>query len=89
MKSSVIPSTKNSCSGSPLIFEKGRTAIAGGLPLEFASSEESGSDFTDAINKEPDGKRVAERARGATAYRYMSAPDDITEKFLKQVKKNY
>ena len=34
MMSSVIPSTKNSCSESPLIFAKGNTAIAGGLLSE-------------------------------------------------------
>jgi hypothetical protein len=32
--SSVIPSTKYSCSESPLMFAKGRTAIAGGFSVE-------------------------------------------------------
>ena len=44
MISSVIPSAKYSCSGSPLIFVNGRTAMAGGF--EFPSSigsETSGS----------------------------------------------
>ena len=41
MISSVIPSTKNSCSGSPLIFVKGSTAIAGGLLSEFIFSSDS------------------------------------------------
>tara|TARA_B100001142_G_scaffold330275_1_gene397535 strand:- start:10269 stop:14726 length:4458 start_codon:yes stop_codon:yes gene_type:complete len=46
-------------------------------------------DFTDAINAVSDGKRVADRIRGVTSFRYMTAPDDITEKFLKQAKKKY
>ena len=46
-------------------------------------------DFTDAINRVDDGKRVAERIRGVTSFRYMTAPDDITENFLKQAKKKY
>ena len=41
MISSVIPSTKNSCSGSPLIFAKGNTAIAGGLLSETIFSDEA------------------------------------------------
>ena len=40
MISSVIPSTKNSCSESPLIFAKGKTAIAGGL-FEFVLSSDT------------------------------------------------
>ena len=36
-----------------------------------------------------DDKRRADPKKGATPYRYMSAPDDVTEKFLKSVKKKY
>ena len=46
-------------------------------------------DFTTAINEIDVEKRKAERAKGTQAYRYMSAPDDVTEKFLKDVKKKY
>ena len=46
-------------------------------------------DFTTAINEVADGKRKAERVKGANPYRYMSAPEDVTEKFLKEVKKKY
>ena len=45
--------------------------------------------FTEAINEVSDGKRVAERSKGAQSYRYMTAADDITEKFLKMAKKKY
>ena len=43
MMSSVIPSAKYSCSGSPLIFEKGNTAMAGGLSSVDLSSITSGA----------------------------------------------
>jgi len=46
-------------------------------------------DFNASILSVPDGKRKAERTKGAPAYRYMIAPEDITEKFLKQAKKKY
>jgi hypothetical protein len=46
-------------------------------------------EFNASILSVPDGKRKAERVKGAPAYRYMIAPEDITEKFLKQVKKKY
>ena len=46
-------------------------------------------DFNAAILSVPDGKRKADRTKGAPAYRYMIAPEDITEKFLKQAKKKY
>ena len=46
-------------------------------------------DFTTAINKIDAKKRKLKRSKGTTAYRYMSANDDVTEKFLKQVKKKY
>jgi hypothetical protein len=46
-------------------------------------------EFNASILSVPDGKRKAERVKGAPAYRYMIAPEDITEKFLKQVKKKF
>jgi len=46
-------------------------------------------DFNIAIRETTDGKRKAEPKKGATPYRYMSAPEDVTEKFLKSVKKKY
>ena len=46
-------------------------------------------DFNIAIREIADGKRKAESKKGATPYRYMSAPEDVTEKFLKQVNKKY
>ena len=46
-------------------------------------------EFNASILSVPDGKRKAERVKGAQAYRFMIAPEDITEKFLKQVKKKF
>jgi hypothetical protein len=46
-------------------------------------------DFTTAINKVDAGKRKAERLKGVSPYRYMSDNDDVTEKFLKNIKKKY
>ena len=46
-------------------------------------------DFTRAINETADKKRVAQRIKGLSSYRYMSAPEDVTEKFIRQVKKKY
>ena len=46
-------------------------------------------DFNIAIREIADGKRKAEPKKGAIPYRYMSAPEDVTEKFLKSVKKKY
>jgi len=46
-------------------------------------------DFNIVIREIADAKRKAEPKKGATAYRYMSAPEDVTEKFLKSVKKKY
>jgi hypothetical protein len=46
-------------------------------------------DFTTAINEVADGKRKTERVKGAHPYRYMSATEDVTERFLKGVKKKY
>ena len=46
-------------------------------------------DFNIAIREIADGKRNAEPKKGAARYRYTTAPEDVTEKFLKQVKKKY
>ena len=46
-------------------------------------------DFTAAINDVKVKKRKAEEMRGKRSYRYMSANDDVTEKFLKYIKKKY
>ena len=46
-------------------------------------------DFNAAILSVPEGKRNAERSKGAPAYRYMIAAEDITDKFLKKAKKKY
>jgi hypothetical protein len=46
-------------------------------------------DFNIAIRDITDAKRKAEPKKGATPYRYMSAPEDVTEKFPKSVKKKY
>ena len=46
-------------------------------------------DFNIAIREVSDAKRKAESKKGATPYRYMSASEDVTEKFLKSVKKKY
>ena len=46
-------------------------------------------EFNEAIRSVPDGKRKAPSKKGLIAYRYMSAPEDVTEKFLRSVKKKY
>ena len=46
-------------------------------------------DFTTAINDVKLKKRKAEEMRGKRSYRYMSANDDVTEQFLKYIKKKY
>ena len=45
-------------------------------------------DFMAEINDIKDKKRVLEKKKGATSYRYNTAAEDITEKFLKYVKRN-
>ena len=46
-------------------------------------------DFTTAITEVSDEKRRAKGKKGTNPYRYMTAPEDVTEKFLKDVKKKY
>ena len=46
-------------------------------------------DFTTAITEVSDGKRRLEGKKGAKPYRYMTAPEDVTEKFRKMAKKKY
>ena len=46
-------------------------------------------DFTTAITEVADGKRREKGKKGAKPYRYMTAPEDVTEKFLKIAKKKY
>jgi len=46
-------------------------------------------DFNIAIREIADGKRKAESKKGTTPYRYMLAPEDVTEKFLKKARKKY
>lgn len=46
-------------------------------------------DFTTAINDVKPKKRRADKVKGQQSYRYMSGNDDVTEKFLKNVKKKY
>ena len=45
--------------------------------------------FMAAINDVKEKKRVAEKKKGVSAYRYTFANEDVTEKFLKYVKKKY
>ena len=56
-----------------------------GVLRSWSTNEE----FNIAIREITDAKRKAEPKKGATPYRYMSAPEDVTEKFLKSVKKKY
>ena len=56
-----------------------------GVMRSWSTNEE----FNIAIREITDAKRKAEPKKGATPYRYMSAPEDVTEKFLKSVKKKY
>jgi hypothetical protein len=46
-------------------------------------------DFNIAIREESESRRKLEVASGQSSYRYMLAPEDVTEKFLKSVKKKY
>ena len=101
--SSILDRQVNSTLDGYIIIEKGQNSDILTIYLQTELYDEyyfqyknsvmrawsTNSDFTDAINTVADGKRVADRVKGTTTYRYMSAPDDITEKFLKQVKKNY
>ena len=45
--------------------------------------------FNLEIQKVNDSKRKAEQKRGQSPYRYMIAPDDATEKFIKKIKKRF
>ena len=56
-----------------------------GVLRSWSTNEE----FNIAIREITDAKRKAEPKKGATPYRYMSAPEDVTENFLKSVKKKY
>jgi len=56
-----------------------------GVLRSWSTNEE----FNIEIREITDAKRKAEPKKGATPYRYMSAPEDVTEKFLKSVKKKY
>ena len=56
-----------------------------GVMRAWSTNEE----FNIAIKSTPDGKRKAEAKKGSIPYRYMSAPEDVTEKFLKAAKKKY
>ena len=46
-------------------------------------------DFNSAILEIAAGKRMAESKKGSASYRYMLAPEDVTDKFLKKAKKKY
>ena len=101
--SSILDKQVNSTLDGYVIIEKGQNSDVLTLYLQTELYDEyyfqykngvmrawsTNPDFTTAINEVADGKRVAERVKGATPYRYMSAPEDVTEKFLKSVKKKY
>ena len=101
--SSILDKQVNSTLDGYLIIEKGQNSdvltiyLKTELDDEYYFKYENGvmkafstnPDFTTAINEIDVEKRNAERVKGAPAYRYMSAPDDVTEKFLKEVKKKY
>jgi len=86
-----------------IIIEKGRNSDVLTIYLETEFYEEyyfqykggvmrswsTKEDFNIAIREIADAKRKAEPKKGVTAYRYMSAPEDVTEKFMKSVKKKY
>lgn len=101
--SSVLDQQVNSSVDGYLIIEKGQNTDVLTIYLQTEFYEEyyfhyengvmrawsTNIDFTIAINEVREDKRVAERRKGSSAYRYMSAPDDVTEKFLKRIKKKY
>ena len=101
--SSILDKQVNSTLDGYLIIEKGQNSdvltiyLKTELDDEYYFKYENGvmkawstnPDFTTAINEIDVEKRNAERVKGAPAYRYISAPDDVTEKFLKEVKKKF
>ena len=101
--SSVLDQQVNSSVDGYIIIEKGQNTDVLTIYLQTEFYEEyyfhykngvmrawsTNIDFTTAINEVREDKRVAERRKGSLAYRYMSAPDDVTEKFLKRIKKKY
>ena len=101
--SSILDKQVNSTLDGYLIIEKGQNSdvltiyLKTELDDEYYFKYENGvmkafstnPDFITAINEIDVEKRNAEREKGAPAYRYISAPDDVTEKFLKEVKKKF
>ena len=101
--SSILDKQVNSTLDGYLIIEKGQNSdvltiyLKTELDDEYYFKYENGvmkafstnPDFITAINEIDVEKRNAEREKGAPAYRYISAPDDVTEKFLKVVKKKF
>ena len=101
--SSIMDRQVNSTPEGYLIIEKGQNSDVITIYLQTELYDEyyfqykngvmqawsTNVDFTTAINKIDAKKRKLKRSKGTTAYRYMSANDDVTEKFLKQVKKKY
>ena len=46
-------------------------------------------EFTIAINEVKESKRSVKKRKGSPSFRYMCAAEDVTEKFLKEIKKKY
>jgi hypothetical protein len=101
--SSILDKQVNSTLDGYVIVEKGQKSDVLTIYLETELYDEyyfqykngvmrawsTNEDFNISIRAIADGKRKADTKKGATPYRYMSAPEDVTEKFLKQVKKKY
>ena len=101
--SSILDKQVNSTLDGYVIIEKGQNSDVLTIYLETEFYDEyyfqykngvmrawsTNEDFNIAIREIADGKRKAEPKKGATPFRYMSAPEDVTEKFLKEAKKKY
>ena len=101
--SSVLDKQVNSTVDGYVIIEKGQNSDVLTIYLQTELYDEyyfqykngvmrawsTNEDFNIAIRETAEGKRKADSKKGAPAYRYMSAPEDVTEKFLRQVKKKY
>ena len=46
-------------------------------------------EFNIAIDDVKESKRSADKIKGVTNYKYMSASEGVTEKFLKSIKNKY
>ena len=101
--SSILDNQLSSIVDGYVIIEKGKKSDVFTLYLETELYDEyyfhynngvmqgysTNPKFMAAINDVKEKKRVAENKKGASVYRYTFASEDVTDKFLKYVKKKY